>query len=284
MARKFHNRYTKEDITYTENGDGNDSYAEDDVRGDPPEVQGVGRVRKKRKKKHYFLKFLLVVAIGVGTYFIITSDLFSIRTIEVEGNEHYTKAQIAEMSGIRIGVNMFKTNMGAVAERLSRDPYVERSKIERKPFHRVVVTVKERKERFLIKNGEKFLVMDYGGMVLREADEPPPLPLLENFKVTKAKLGEALVVTENSLLTQTIQFLQVVEKSDLFFKRIVASDIAVKAYLYDGLLCKGTYKNLADNIEPLKQVILDLQQQNVERGTIIVSGNGTCTFTPLEDA
>jgi cell division protein FtsQ len=259
-------------------------YAEERVRDGPPEEPNVGRMRKKRKKKHYFLKFLLVVAIGVGTYFIMTSDLFTIRTIEVEGNAHYTNEQIAEMSGIRIGANMFKTNMGKVADRLNKDPYIEFSKIERKPFHRVVVTVKEREERFLISNGEKTLVVDYDGMVLRETTELPPLPLLENFEVTKAKPGEALVVTENSLLTRTIQFLREMEKNDLFFKRVAASDIAVKAYLYDGLLCKGTYKNIENNIEPLKEVISDLQLQNVERGTIIVSGNGTCTFTPLENA
>ncbi|MDR1953262.1 MAG: FtsQ-type POTRA domain-containing protein [Clostridiales Family XIII bacterium] len=285
MKRRNRNRYIKENMAPpTGNGDGNDRYAEDDIREDHPAEQGIGRMRKKRKKKHYFLKFLLVVAIGVGAYFIMTSDLFSIRTIEIAGNEHYTKEQLAEMSGIRIGANMFKINMGKVAERLSGDPYIEQSKIERKPFHRIVVTVEERKERFLINDGAKYMVVDYDGMVLREAAEPPPLPLIENFEVTKAKPGEALVVTENSLLTQTIGFLRAVENSDLFFKRIVASDISVKAYLYDGLLCKGTYKNLEKNIEPLKQVILDLQQQGVERGTIIVSGNGTCTFTPQENA
>jgi hypothetical protein len=33
----------------------------------------------------------------------------------------------------------------------------------------------------------------------------------------------------------------------------------------------------------LKVVVADLQAQGIERGTVIVSGNGTCTFTPEED-
>jgi cell division protein FtsQ len=273
MRKEFRDHHTADDTRRAADGGGE--------RDALPEGR---RTRKKRRKKHYFLKLLLVIALGVGAYFLVTSDFFSIRTIEVEGNAHYTKEQVTEMSGIAIGANMFKTNMGKVEDRLNRDPYIELSKIERKPLHRIVVTVKEREEKFLIKNEGKYLVVDYGGMVLREADEPPPLPLVENFKITKAKPGEALAVTENTLLMQTIQFLRAVEKSDLFFKRVVASDIAVNAYIYDSLICKGTYKALENNIEPLKKVIADLRQQNVERGTIIVNGNGTCTFTPMEDA
>ncbi|MDR2157460.1 MAG: FtsQ-type POTRA domain-containing protein [Clostridiales Family XIII bacterium] len=243
-----------------------------------------GRKRKKRRKKHYLLKFLLIVALGVGLYFFITSDLFNVRVIETEGNTHYTNKRIAELSGVRIGTNMFETSMGKAEERLLSDPYIEVAEISRKPFHTIVISVRERTERFIVRNGEKYTVVDYDGMALRETAEPPPLPIVENLKITKAKPGEALVVTENALLADTIRFLRTVEKSDLFFKRILASDIVVKAYVYDGLICKGTYANLEKNIEALKKVILDLRAQNVERGTIIMSGNGTCTFTPAEDA
>jgi cell division protein FtsQ len=256
-------------------------YADDAVTG---EVLVVGRKRKKRKKKHYFLKFLLIVALAVGSYFLITSDLFNIRVIEVAGNAHYTREQIAEMSGVRTGENMFEADMGKAEDRLLGDPYIKTAQIHRKPFHRIVIDVEERAERFILKYGEKYAVADFDGMVLRVTNEPPPLTIVEDLKITKAKQGEALIVTENGLLSDTIKFLQTVEKNDMFFKRVIASDIVARAYIYDGLMCRGTYRNIANNIDSLKQVIVDLQQQNVERGTIIVNGNGTCTFTPVEGA
>ncbi|MDR0357706.1 MAG: FtsQ-type POTRA domain-containing protein [Clostridiales Family XIII bacterium] len=288
-GRDAHARSRNEEPTRSRIDDGYEDFdAEDEIEDDERTFSRGGRIearkRKKRKKKHYLLKFLLVAAVGVGAYFLMMSDLFSIRAVEVAGNEHYTKERIAEMSGLRIGENMFKIDMGKVEDRLAKDPYIQIAKVERKPFHGVLIDVEERAEKFMIKNGEKYAIVDYDGMVLREADEPPPLPLIENFKITKAEPGKALVVTENALLMDTIRFLGKAEKSDLFFMRVVASDISVKAFIYEGLICKGSYKNIESNIESLKKVIADLQQQNVERGTIIISGNDACTFTPEADA
>jgi cell division protein FtsQ len=275
----------------------------------PTEKTG-SRKRKKRRKKHYFLRFLLIVLVCVGGYFLAMSGLFSIGTIDVKdssfagaadetdaagltgaavtagaaGSTYFTAAQIIELSGISEGANMWKTDMNEAERRIEESPYVKSCEIARKPFHRIIITVKERSEAFVIKSEDEYAVLDYEGYVLRTTDEPGHMPVIENIGLEKAVPGQAAVVGQNLLLTDVITFLRQAEASDIYFKRIVCSDVTVLAYIYDHLTCRGTFKNLTDNMEQLRTVYLDLRHEKISRGMIIVSGNGTCTFSPEEAA
>lgn len=266
-----------------DSGDAARTSGDFDRMGRRPDARKAPRRRKKRRKKRFFLKLLLTIAILVGAYFLATSDLFAIKHVQIEDNSYYTKEQVQEMSGITFGHNLFKTHMGTVQKQLEKDPYIESVKVTRKLPGTVVITVKERQECFVVKQGAQFAILDWNGMVLRIAEEAPALTIVENLTVTAAKPGAALKVTENGLLNETIEFLKGVEESGLYFKRVIASNIAVRAYIYDSFICKGTYKNIREGMAQLKVVIADLQAQGIERGTVIVSGNGTCTFTPEED-
>ena len=42
------------------------------------EFKDVARVRKKRKKKHYFLRFLVFLAVCAGIYLFLTSGYFDV--------------------------------------------------------------------------------------------------------------------------------------------------------------------------------------------------------------
>jgi cell division protein FtsQ len=285
MSRK----HRKTDLDYREesqeySGEYAGEYAGETVQHeyDWPTENSSGRKRKKRRKKHYFLKFLLFVAICVGGYFLATSDAFSITTIDIRGNEHFTAAQVSEMSAIPKGANMWETRMGAVEKLIGEDPYIETVEISRKPLHRIVITVKERHDDFVVKTEAGYAVLDFQGYVLRVADEPPDLPVIENIGIVKAEPGYAAEVKQNLLLTDVIAFLKKAEKSDIYFKRIIASDVTATAYIYDHLTCRGTFENLTANMEQLRTIYLDLDHEKIKRGTIIVSGNGTCTFSPEE--
>jgi cell division protein FtsQ len=249
---------------------------------DWPTEKGSGRKRKKHRKKHYFLNFFIIVAVCVGGYFLATSNAFSIDIIEVKGNTHFTAAQIIELSAIPEGANMWETRMGPVKERIDEDPYIEKVEISRKPLHRIIVTVKERHDDFVVKYENKYAVLDYEGYVLRVTEEPPDLPVVENIGIEKAEPGYALAVKQSVLLTDVIAFLKKAEESDIYFKRIAASEVTAMAYIYDHLACRGTLTNLTKNITQLRTVFLDLNHDKIKRGTIMVSGNGTCTFSPEE--
>jgi cell division protein FtsQ len=240
--------------------------------------------RKKRRKKHFFRDALIVVAFITGLYFLASSNLFAIKRIDVQGNNYSTKMQLVETSGISNGDNLFKTSLSQARHRLESDPYIIEAKLSRKLPDGVLISIREREEDFAVKTAEGVAIVDYEGMVLRLSDDAGSLTLVENLSVDRAEPGKALEVEEAALLTQLIQLMRVVEAGDLFFKRISASDVSIKAYIYDNLVCRGSLKNIKDNVESLKAVLVDLQDKEATRGTIYISGTGVCTFTPQEES
>ena len=238
------------------------------------------RVKKVRKKKHYFLRFLLFVAIVVGLYYLLTSDLFEIREIEVMDNKHFNTQEVVKLSGIKTGTNMFKLKSTEIEEKLEKNAYIKSADIVRKPMHKLEIKVEERSEDFCVLSNEKYIVMDYDGVVLYISEEAPTMTVVKNMEVTDAKLGQELAVKNSYILTDTISFLKKVDESELFFKDIETTDLGVKAYMNEIFLCKGSFKDMEENIGNIKRVIHDLGKEKIGRGSIIVSGNGTFTFTP----
>jgi cell division protein FtsQ len=238
------------------------------------------RPRKKRRKKHYFLRFLVFLAVLAGVFMILASPLFDIDEIDVKGGSRYTPEQIVEMSGIRSGENIFMTRMSKAEKAVLSDPYIETAEITRKLPHKIIISVKERTDGFCVLFKEKYYTLDSGGTVVAVADTLPNVTLIDGLGVISAVSGEKLEVEKNMLLADTILFLAAVRENGLYFKRIDARNPTVKAYFNDKLLCEGTYVLIEKDIAELKAVISDLQKREVKKGRIIVNGSGSCTFTP----
>jgi cell division protein FtsQ len=241
------------------------------------------RQRKKRRKKNYFLNFLIAALIIVGIYFAATSDLFAIDKFSVKSSgHHFTGSEIADMSGIKRGDNLWKTRTGRAEERLEKNPYIEGATIERKPPGTVEIAIQEREENYALAIGETFAVLDWSGMVLKTVSEPPELPLIEGIEVDKAVTGAAVKASRELLLADAVKLVEDTEKSGLYFQRVVITELSVKAYIYDTLSVKGKLESVGNNLEKVKLVVLDLNKQKIKRGTIIVGDSGNCTFSPEE--
>lgn len=49
-------------------------------------LKHVERQRKKHRKKHYFLRFVVLLCIGTGVFLFLKSNYFNIKSFSVEGN------------------------------------------------------------------------------------------------------------------------------------------------------------------------------------------------------
>jgi cell division protein FtsQ len=238
------------------------------------------RPQKRRRKKRHFLRFLIFLAVVAGVYFFGTSEFFAIDNIDVTGNTRYTAEQVAEMSGIQTGKNMFKTRMNKAEKRIAEDPYISSVSIKRKLPGTVRISVKERIDGFGVLFDEKYYLLDSEGVVISASDTAPNVTLVEGLEVTEAEPGQKIKVEKNLLLADAIRFLDVIRSNGLYFKRIEAAEPTVRAYLDEQLLCEGTFALIEKDIAELKVVIADLNKRKVKKGTIIMSGSGSCTFSP----
>jgi cell division protein FtsQ len=243
------------------------------------------RKRGPRKKKHYLLKTLIVLAVLYGLYRLVTSSIFDIKTVEVSGGAHFTSAQITELSGVEKGTNIFRTRTGALKANLESDPYIRIADVKRELPDSIVITVEERSEGMLIQTAQEdgaYAVIDFDGMILRlcAKDDLPQLPIVDGLTPIDPAPGAALKVEQADLLKPSIDFFQTVEAQGFFFKRLDLGGVVTKAYVYDRLICEGDLKNIENNIPAIEKVVYDLSTKGIERGTISVSGSGTCSFTP----
>lgn len=239
------------------------------------------RKKKKRKKKRYLLRFIVLIAFATGMYFFFTSSLFDIQQLTVDNNSHYTEEQVISLAGAKTGENLFEASLSQMKEKLLADPYMKNVKLKRKLPAEVVIIVEERKEDAAVPYGNKYIIIDNEGMVLRIADQEPALTLLLGMTIKNMEPGTPLEVEDNSALTDTLKLLEEVKEHELFFKKIDISSIMIKAYIYDQLVCEGKPDDILDNLDSLQEVLYDLYTKGIERGVIKMGSDKYFSFSPL---
>lgn len=107
-----------------------------------PKYDRYGAPRRKKKRNTLVapLSFLLVclaIVFALGVF-------FRVQTIEVDGEESYSEAEIIGASGIDMGDNLFFINRFSASSRIFTNlPFVESASIERKLPNRIVIHVEE---------------------------------------------------------------------------------------------------------------------------------------------
>jgi len=237
---------------------------------------------RKRKKKRYSLIFLGAIAFLILLYLFLSSSLFNIKSIEVSGNNFHTAGDIIKMSDAKLGVPIIKIDKKEMIEPLTEDPYIKGVAIGRKLPSTLTIKVTERKEEAAVAYGNSFIIIDPECIVLRRVDSQPEVPLLIGMTILNMQPGEALEVEQVNVLENTMALLHAMDSNDLFFKKIDISDVIIKAYVYDGLVCQGKPENILEamNNGNLEAVLLDLMEEHIEHGTISLGGNGYCSFSP----
>lgn len=238
--------------------------------------------KKKRRKKHYLLRFLLLVLICVGIYFALHIDYFNVDGIAVIGNEELSDQEIIKQSELETGINIFDVHPWFVERKIKKNLYVESVDVSRKLPDKIEIKIVERSGKAQFIKGKKYVVTDNAGMVIEVTDEMQQITLVEDITVKAAEAGEDISVKETEELGQALKLIKATEDNDLYFKKVKINGSSVEAYIYDSLVCKGTYDNVMESIESgaVRAVVYDLYQNGVESGVINVSSNNYCSFTP----
>ena len=212
------------------------------------------RKKKKRKKKRYLLKFLILLLLCVGIYFFLHSSIFTIKTIEVSKSSHFTSQQVQQMAGLKTGMNLFDYRAGKCEDKLAENPYIQSAKVKRSLPGTVKIELSERQELAVVAHGKKYVVIDGGGTVLQIVDKIPKLTLLEGLSVTSSEEGEEIGIKEATAYKKSMDVLNTMQKTGLYFKKIDVSEVVVRAYVKDKLFCRGKPKNMISSMEEGKLI------------------------------
>ncbi len=244
----------------------------------------VNRKGKKHKKSYFFQIVIGIFIAIVLCLALMASPLFKIKNIKVEGNQYYTEAEVINISGASKGNNLwFKAKKKDIKKKLLKDPYFTDVKIKREIPNTLKIIVAERRQSAAIKYGDKFVVVDDTGLVLRVTNIDPKLTILEGLTLTKMNVGSKVAAKEKDRLKKAIDILSYITKGDLYFKEIIIDDNNVTGYLYDTLRVVGTSEQMKKAIKSgtLKKVINKLFQNKTRRGTINLGEENYISFYPI---
>ena len=238
------------------------------------------RKRGKRRKKHYFLNVAVTILVILGLYFLaFHSGVFDIKEINVENNAHYTSGQVAELTGVKMGDNIFLTRVSMVAKKLEQDPYIRKAEVSWNLPNKLDVVLDERKESALVEYSDGYAIVDFDGVILRLTKEELVIPVIVGLTPIDPEPGKALKAEEAGYLKPGLDFINFVEDNNFFIKKVDFGGVVVRAYVFDKLVLEGELKNIEKRISEIKRIVADLDSQGIERGTISV-GTSSCSFSP----
>ena len=248
------------------------------------------RLRKlEARAKDRMMKFRIISIITLfvlALIFLILSftPIFTVDSIEVKGNSHYSSEEIISMGHAVPGKNIiYHSDKASIKEYLELNPYIKSAEVKRKLPSTLVITVSERTQMMALKYDDDYLILDREGVLLQKSRTKPKLTLIEGNVITRIKLGEPLGTQNEEIIEKSVELMQAMADNDLYFVKVDMSDLhSVKAYVYDSLTIRTDYDKLLENIKNgrLHKVLDKLFEDSIKRGTITFDDEGNASFMP----
>ena len=170
-------------------------------------------IKRRKKKKIRLIMFLIIVVLIIICVYLLQSEKYRIKDIEIVGNKQLTQEQIYEMCGIKLGDNIF-TRFNIVTEvKLKENRYIKDVKITKQYPNEIKIEITERVKDFQIKteNGN-YIYIDEQGYLLELLQESQGLITIEGMEITK-ELFEGKLRLEDDDLDRMENILQIREKT-----------------------------------------------------------------------
>lgn len=120
----------------------------------------------KRQRNRRILKGLLIVTltadcmlfVALVALVLVYLPYFNLREVEVVGNRRLSRTEVVEASGMESGANLLTVNIGAIAERLRRHPWIRSAAVYRRFPGRIVLEIEERTPRAILAANKLYYV------------------------------------------------------------------------------------------------------------------------------
>ncbi|MCI8273887.1 MAG: FtsQ-type POTRA domain-containing protein [Clostridia bacterium] len=239
---------------------------------------------KKRKRRKIIVIALVIMSIFIGiSAYVLTADVFNIQDIEIEGNKGLTQEKIYELSGIRLGDNIFSKFNIVTKVKLKECGYIEDVIVKKLYPNKMKIEVKERKPQYQIQTEDGgYIYIDGQGYILEYSLEKLEIQTIIGMEITQEKIQDTKRLEEIDLerLENILQIKAETDKIDLSSK-ITKINVQEEYILYlenDGININiGDATNLKNRMYYVKAI---MAKEAGNTGTIYVNGNLDEGYTP----
>jgi len=179
------------------------------------------QVETKNRKIKRNLKIAKYSFLSIGTIAIIiltmTSPLFNIKEIIVQGNSKITRDEIISLSQINVEQNTYKTNMKKSKKNILENPYIKTVEIKRSLPSTVIIKVEERKTAFMIEYGNGYIYVNNQGYILEISAQKLEVPIIQGTETNVEEFVPGSRLTKNDLekMSTVIKIMEVAINNEI---------------------------------------------------------------------
>lgn len=244
---------------------------------------------RRRKKRNRRIKRIIkwtsiIVIIAGGTTFAMVSPIFNIQEIQVTGNEKISGDTVISLSGLSKGQNIFRFLSSNIIKQIKTEAYIQNAEIKRNFPNKIIINVKERKQRFNVEFLNGYAYIDSQGYILEISSNKLELPTIQGISTPENEVvaGNRLNQEDLEKLEVALQIMDAYKSCDLD-DRVTSIDISDKnnysIYMESDkkTIYIGDGSSLGDKILWIQAILKD--NEGVE-GEIYVNGDLTGNFKP----
>ncbi len=188
--------------------------------------------RKQKKKTGYFILagiLVLLIVIGVGAFIL---SKYKVRTIYVEGNTHYTDAQIIDMvMESRLDHYSIYLSLKYKNREIEDIPFVQEMDIKILSRDTIKIMVYEKSLAGYVEYLGRYMYFDKDGIVVESSTERMGgIPQVSGLAFDSVMLYEKLPVEDDSVFNSILSITKLLSKYELMADRIYFKDNEMTLY------------------------------------------------------
>lgn len=170
-------------------------------------------VHKKKVKN----AFAIIIIIILFMILILTSSLFDIKKIEVNGNETLSDDMIISLSGLNLHSNIFKFNKSEVIQKIKENAYVENIEMARKFPSTIQIIIDERVVKYMLEYADSYAYINNQGYILEITKEKLEVPILTGYSTDLAntKPGDRIILKDLEKMDMVIKIFETAKSNEL---------------------------------------------------------------------
>lgn len=238
----------------------------------------------KLNKRGKFAIYAFILLVILFIYICISSSIFELKQINVDGNSKITKSDIIKIGEIETGKNIFKYNLNDLEKKLLVNPYIKYVKVSRKFPDKLVITIKENSEYAIIKEGASYIYIGENGLVLSEQKDikNKNIPLVSGIEIKNKKLNTKIKINSDKS-NDIILAIDTLKKNTMSRKvesiKINKNKMYMKTDDNTNIVLKID-EDIAYNINRLKAILVDLKSNNKKGGNIDLTSKEQAIYSP----
>lgn len=217
----------------------------------------------------------IVICVVAFVFVLLFTPIFSVKNVQVNGNEKVDSATIINMSGITMGENIFKTDFAQVESKVSKVAYIDTVKAKMKFPDTVVITVTEASPSAYLNFIGNYVAISENGKILdvKQNFDEIDKPVVYGVRLNSFEIGTQIITHDeqrvellyemlkqinSSEIVQKIQYLDISDTDNITLT--LTNKISVKLGNTDSIKYKISYlKSILDTLKDESGGVIDLR-------------------------